>query len=143
MRVGKGLSADDAKEVADFISNHRSLQRVMLSGNNLGSHGADNLAPAIANSRISRVDFRHNSLLDEGATSMCDALSSSTYLRRLDLSGNSIGIPGSRGVSRLLAKSTSIERLDMRNNPIMDEGVAAMAAVLSRGTTGLRRVSVF
>ena len=91
-RVGKGLLPDDMTEIAAYVSAHPKVERLFLSGNNLGLAGARLLSALLHDSklRLQRLDLRHNNLGDDGCSALAAAVADNATLSRIDLSANGI-----------------------------------------------------
>ena len=69
---------------------------------------------------------KKNSIGDEGATALAEALKVNTTINDMYLGKNSIGDEGATALAEALKVNTTITTLDLRNNSIGDEGKVAV-----------------
>lgn len=103
-RVGKGMQAEDMREIAQHVDRHPSVERLFLSGNRLGAEGGRVVAGLLRGGaqNLVRVDLRHNVLGDEGCIPVLEALPHHPALSRVDLSANAITSASSQALAQVV-----------------------------------------
>jgi Ran GTPase-activating protein (RanGAP) involved in mRNA processing and transport len=156
-----GNSIDDAI-MADALKVNTTLARLDLSGNGIGNEGAAALGEAIkvnalkARERYNLIDgegvpalvydlnpsltvlnLGRNSIGDDGAVAMGEALKVDMLLTKLDLNGNRIGNFGAVALGEALTVNSSLTELGLWQNSIGDEGAAVLLKALTECNTTL------
>ena len=134
-RVGKGLQPEDMAEIAAYVLSHPRIERMFLSGNNLGVGGARQLADLLSRStlKLQRLDLRHNNLGNQGCALLMEGLAANESLARLDLSANGLSPAAAGPLAEAVRASRSLVRLDLRHNELGDAGATELAEALRKG----------
>jgi len=142
-RVGKGLMPEDMSDIASYVKAHPRVERMFLSGNNLGLAGAKQLCALLLDPslRLLRLDLRHNNLGNEGCSTLVEAITSNSTLTRIDLSANGITSAAASAIAVMLAKNENVTRLDLRHNDLGDAGAATLASAL-KGRCNLQHLDL-
>ncbi|XP_031513806.1 NLR family CARD domain-containing protein 3 isoform X4 [Papio anubis] len=112
------------------------IQKISLQGNTVRDDGARSMAEALASNRtLSVLHLQKNSIGPMGAQRMADALKQNRSLKELVLSSNSIGDGGSKALAEALKVNQGLESLDLQSNSISDAGVAALMGALCTNQT--------
>ncbi|MFI9630667.1 gala protein [Streptomyces sp. NPDC052042] len=123
----------------------RADGRVDLCKQGLGVAGALRVMPAADRSpHAAHVLLGTNSLGDEGAQAVADALASASAghgLHTVYLGCNRIGGDGATALADALAGDDTVRALWLKRNPVGDAGVRALAAML-RHNTALRSLDL-
>ncbi|XP_026303365.1 NLR family CARD domain-containing protein 3 isoform X4 [Piliocolobus tephrosceles] len=108
----------------------------LLQGNTVRDDGARSMAEALASNRtLCVLHLQKNSIGPMGAQRMADALKQNRSLKELMLSSNSIGDGGSKALAEALKVNQGLESLDLQSNSISDAGVAALMGALCTNQT--------
>jgi Ran GTPase-activating protein (RanGAP) involved in mRNA processing and transport len=96
---------------------------------------ADSLFPIVTVMKpialnITIIDLRYNDLQDDGATKLCDLISSATNLKELNLRSNSIGVQGAKNIRSALKNNSCLEILDISHNSIKTDGSMSLIELL-------------
>ena len=134
-RVGKGLQPEDMAEIASYVLSHPRIERMFLSGNNLGVGGARQLADLLSRStlKLQRLDLRHNNLGNQGCALLMESLAANESLTRLDLSANGLTPAAAAPIAAAVRASRCLVRLDLRHNELGDAGATELADALRCG----------
>ena len=83
-----------------------------------------------------------NSLRDEGAIAVCNALKESkvSKLEELFISNNDIGADGAKAIAAYCAVSASMTALDVQYNSMGDEGNALLREAVNYGHSGFNLI---
>ncbi|MDX2296628.1 MULTISPECIES: gala protein [Streptomyces] len=148
----------DTRPVADDeafpLGTLRADGRVDLCKQGLGPDGAAHLLPAAAGSpHAAHLLLGTNSLGDEGARSIADALTAAHHtdtahahphtpthtpthgIQTLYLGCNRIGPDGVTALADALAEDTTVRALWLKRNPVTATGARALAGLLRRNST--------
>eukprot|EP00002_Diphylleia_rotans_P037753 TRINITY_DN8475_c0_g1_i1.p1 TRINITY_DN8475_c0_g1~~TRINITY_DN8475_c0_g1_i1.p1 ORF type:complete len:1578 (+),score=343.17 TRINITY_DN8475_c0_g1_i1:333-5066(+) len=114
-----------------------ALTRLDLSVNSISDKGAAALATLIESKsmKLAYLELESNMIGPEGATSLCDALSSSNSLISLQLRRNVLGDEGVRMIAHMLCQNDSIQELGLASNQITDEGMRLLALGVERNSS--------
>jgi hypothetical protein len=134
-RVGKGLQPQDMAEIAAFVLSHPRIERMFLSGNNLGVDGARQLAELLSRStlKLQRLDLRHNNLGNQGCALLMESLAANESLTRMDLSANGLTSAAADPIALAVRTSRCLLRLDLRHNELGDSGATELGKALRWG----------
>ena len=86
---------------------------------------------------LETINLSDNTIGDEDAKALADALKTNKTLHTLDLSGNEIGDTGAKALADALKINTTLHALDLGYNSITEEGVKAIAQMLIADNTTL------
>ena len=104
---------------------------VDLSASNLPEDGLLALAEVLkANTELTSLSLRHDSMSDDGVRALADALKINTALTVLLLGFNSIGNEGAKALAGALEVNSALTLLDLDSNAIGAEGASALADAL-------------
>ena len=104
---------------------------VDFSASNLPEDGLLALAEVLkANTELTSLSLRHNSMSDDGVRALADALKINTALTVLLLGFNSIGNEGAKALAGALEVNSALTLLDLDSNAIGAEGASALADAL-------------
>uniref|UniRef100_A0A8C5U5E9 NLR family CARD domain containing 3 n=1 Tax=Malurus cyaneus samueli TaxID=2593467 RepID=A0A8C5U5E9_9PASS len=109
-----------------------------LQHNSIKEDGAAFLAEALlTNHRLVSLHLQKNAIGAQGARKIAEALKQNCSLR--ELSGNSVGDGGSTALAEALRVNHSLQSLDLQSNSISSAGVTALTAALcsNRGLLSL------
>ena len=115
-----GLEPSDAPALCKYIIDNKQLRSIELTKNSLSNEGALQLANALKLSRIEKVDLTYNKISDKGATALNAVFRQNKFLKMVDLDLNEI----SSKTALLLLKSskqTKFERLITVSGNSFDE----------------------
>lgn len=130
------LDAECARQLS-LVLETSTLERLILSSNEIGDPGCAYLGPAMSNNlKLHRLVLMGNMIGDEGAKSLADGLITNHHLRDLDLHDNAITEVGAVHVARLLRYSHHLEHLLVGSNKIGDKGVRVMCAAIKKNHRG-------
>ena len=123
-------------QLVDLLGKHldlSSLTELSLSfDGSAAAVGAESLSQALAaNSSLTNLDLRMNSIGDTGAESLSQALAVNSSLTKLVLCGNSIGDTGAESLSQALAVNSSLTKLVLSGNSIGDTGAEFLSQALA------------
>eukprot|EP01114_Cavostelium_apophysatum_P016456 TRINITY_DN4686_c0_g1_i1.p1 TRINITY_DN4686_c0_g1~~TRINITY_DN4686_c0_g1_i1.p1 ORF type:complete len:285 (-),score=107.29 TRINITY_DN4686_c0_g1_i1:16-870(-) len=101
---GNNVGSEGAQHLAACLTKNKTLQSINLWGNMIGSAGIKAIAEALKSNRtLKEINLRGNNLRDEGAKYLAALFETSSLpLKMLDISGNSIGIDGMRAITGIL-----------------------------------------
>nr|XP_026654657.1 NLR family CARD domain-containing protein 3 [Zonotrichia albicollis] len=111
-----------------------------LQHNSIKEDGAAFLAEALlTNHRLLTLHLQKNAVGAQGARTMAEALKQNCSLRELILSSNSVGDSGSIALAEALRVNHSLQCLDLQSNSISSAGVTALTTALcsNRGLLSL------
>ena len=109
------------------------LTELNLYNKGIGVPGAlvlSSLLPVSAS--LTELNLYDNTLMDEGCTSVCDALrkNKTCKLAKLNIGSNAIDVDGAKSAAAYMAISASLTSLDLYHNSIGDKGVMSLAEAL-------------
>ncbi|KAG0007408.1 hypothetical protein BGZ82_005419, partial [Podila clonocystis] len=104
--------------------NKHHVQHLTIRSDALSSTSArDNVVSSIlANWTLSTLNLSVNSIGDNGAQALSEALKTNSTLTTLNLSGNSIGNNGAQALSEALKTNPTLTTLNLRSNSIRENG---------------------
>ncbi|PVU95931.1 hypothetical protein BB561_001492 [Smittium simulii] len=149
--LGKGLkltTAEDIKVYIEQINNIESLEKIILSGNTIGSEASAELAKILPEKiALKSVDFsdiftgRLREDVKESVQVLCDALLDLPNLQTLNLSDNAFGPTGAESMYNFLASNRALKELYLNNNGLGIQGAKLIAAAfMERHTKHLNNV---
>uniref|UniRef100_A0A8C3JS24 NLR family CARD domain containing 3 n=1 Tax=Calidris pygmaea TaxID=425635 RepID=A0A8C3JS24_9CHAR len=132
------ISNKGAKALARSLMVNRSLMRgrippslTNLQHNTIKEDGATFLADALlTNRRLTTLHLQKNAIGAQGARKIAVALKQNCSLKELILSSNSVGDNGSVALAEALKVNHSLQSLDLQSNSISSTGVTALTAAL-------------
>lgn len=99
----------DIVVIASLITSNKSLQKLVLSDNSIGDHGARSLAEALrTNKSLQKLILHRNNIGNRGARAFAEALPTNCILKELDLSHNVIETNESQALAALRTKNRKI-----------------------------------
>lgn len=148
------MSDDVCKVMFETLSTNAlsNLQKLFLSGNQIGDEGCSALATACTSkgtafARLARLDLDHNRISDDGVSHLATALALGALkgLEKLFLTGNKIGDAGCIAIAEACAKEPTalaqLRDLQIYQNQIGDAGIIALAGVCT-ATAALAKLEV-
>uniref|UniRef100_A0A8C6J2S6 NACHT domain-containing protein n=1 Tax=Melopsittacus undulatus TaxID=13146 RepID=A0A8C6J2S6_MELUD len=121
------ISNKGAKALARSLLVNRSLTALDLRNNFIGPTGARALFLALL---LSPCSLQHNTIKEEGATFLAEALLTNHRLMTLQLQKNAIGAHGARRIAEALKQNCSLKELILSSNSVGDDGSVALAEAL-------------
>ena len=113
-----------------------SLSSLYLSSNSIGDEGANSLAQALrVNNSLSSLVVSKNSVGDEGANSIAQSLRDNTSLSSLVLQSNFIGNEGADSLAQALRVNATISSLDLSRNSVGAKGANSLAQSLKENSS--------
>jgi len=108
-----------------------------------GARG-DMLSTIMANSALRTFDLERNSVGDNGALALSEALKTNSTPTTLNLMRNWIGDNGAQGLSEALKMTNStLTTLNLRHNLMEDHGAQALSEVLKTNSTLTSKIGAF
>ncbi|MGW4231109.1 gala protein [Streptomyces sp. NPDC004980] len=138
----QGLGAAGAARVMPALVRSAHATHVLLGTNSLGDEGARSVADALRGGRhaLRTVYLGCNRIGAEGAAALADALSEDDTVRALWLKRNPLGDAGVRVLARMLARNTALRTLDLVNSGITAAGLEVLLGVLSERKRPVERL---
>jgi Ran GTPase-activating protein (RanGAP) involved in mRNA processing and transport len=119
--VGWKKETELEKSVKRLKANDPSLTELNLYYNSIGDDGAKAIAEALKdNTVLTTLYLGYNSIGDDGAKAIAEALKVNTVLTSLDLRSNLIGDDGAKAIAEALKDNYVLTTLDLDNNRIGD-----------------------
>jgi Ran GTPase-activating protein (RanGAP) involved in mRNA processing and transport len=109
------------------------ISAIDVSCESIGPAGAKVIGEAFrtsVNGVLTSLNLWHNSIGDEGAEAIGDALRVNGVLTSLDLYDNRFGVEGGKAIAAALRVNSVLTLLNLRFNQIGDEGAKAIADAL-------------
>ena len=125
------ISTEGMITLASGLAAVESLKSLHLAHNNIDDEGLKALAVCLPNNKnLERLNlWRHGSFSAIGLRRLSDVIPTVLNLRELDFRGNSINDEGLQALAEGLRKNCTLERLDLASNEIgSDEGLRALVA---------------
>ena len=130
---GNGINDTNIDAVLAIVTCSKSLAKLDLRYNDLGSKGIQTLCEAISDGQCDKLSCIHlegNKVGDNGCQYLAEVLSKSN-ISELYLGDNGIGPAGAAHLADALAKDdTKLEKLFLEGNQIKAEGAEALAVAL-------------
>uniref|UniRef100_A0A663FCJ1 NLR family CARD domain containing 3 n=1 Tax=Aquila chrysaetos chrysaetos TaxID=223781 RepID=A0A663FCJ1_AQUCH len=122
------ISNKGTKALARSLMVNRSLTVLDLRSNSVGPTGAKGLprTPSL----LSPCSLQHNTIKEDGATFLAEALLTNHRLTTLHLQKNAIGARGARKIAEALKQNCSLKELTLSSNSVGDNGSVALAEAL-------------
>lgn len=123
--------------LASALPSLPSLTAIAVGFNDIGDAGARALALAIPQSRVARLDLRHNHIGPDGARHLAAAAApAASPLRSISFQHNRLGSAGVSAVARALASpGCPLLHLELGNNEMLPSGAKALVAALRSNAT--------
>jgi Ran GTPase-activating protein (RanGAP) involved in mRNA processing and transport len=119
------------KYVKRLKANDPNLTELDLYNNSIGNDGAKAIAEALkVNTVLTRLDLDTNSIGNDGTKAIAEALKVNTVLTTLSLQSNSIGNDGAKAIAEALKRNTVLTTLNLGYNSIGNDGAKAIAEAL-------------
>lgn len=118
-----------AQGLAKALPNMR-VTTLDLTGNYIGDAGAQALAQVLPDTKVTTLKLRLNDIRKAGAEALAQALPNAR-VTTLDLNGNKIGAAGAQALAKVLPH-TQVKVLNLRWNCIGERGAQALAHALPR-----------
>jgi Ran GTPase-activating protein (RanGAP) involved in mRNA processing and transport len=131
-----GFGQDGAASLAMVLRHNYTLQELSLPGNGIGDDGALVIAKELegANSTLERIVLSWNDIGPVGASGLAKALTKNAKLTHVDLSSNRMGSEGAKDLADCLLYNLVLEELILNHNEIEDDGAFALAMALGQLT---------
>ena len=101
-----------------------SLNKLIMSGCELGISGVDSIGMLLCHSTITAIDLGWNSIGDAGVEKLVEHLKSNKTVKHLDLWNNDITSYGANHLIKLFYfNHTTLSSIELSRNPLKDEGV--------------------
>jgi len=115
-----GINDEFLANLIDAVKGYQRLELLDLSSNNFGTEGCKILSTLIkdANSSLCTLALDRNSIDNNGATILANALVNNTHLEELHLDGNQIAKDGWEAFSRVLCNTTTINDTYLSNHTL-------------------------
>ena len=138
--AGSDFDGESMRRLVDEWQHESAVEAIWLKRNQLSLSGAQQVARLLSSpmcGRLRILDVDNTGLLDEGATTVFDALQQNQSVRHLYISGNGIGPEGAKSAARYLEhvranypRVKGLRSLFLSVNRIGDEGIIALAGAL-------------
>ncbi|KAL0238607.1 hypothetical protein GEMRC1_013080 [Eukaryota sp. GEM-RC1] len=126
----------DNRSLRKELERFNSWNKLKPSFNSIGNEGAIALAEALkVNSTVTRINLEFNSIGNEGAIALAEALKVNSTVTRINLEYNSIGKEGAIALAEALKVNSTVTKFDLWRNSIGDEGAVALADALKVNST--------
>ena len=114
------ITDEQIMPMIDAIRGHRSLKKLILHSNSIGSAGCEVLSRLLhdPNCNLHTLDLRANRINNDGATTLANALLNNTKLRNINLRGNPINQSVVGNFNNLLCNMTSINSIYSSNHTL-------------------------
>jgi Ran GTPase-activating protein (RanGAP) involved in mRNA processing and transport len=110
---------------------NRVLTKLELGNNSIGDNGAKAIAEALkVNAVVTELGLNANNIGPEGAIAIAEALKVNAVVTTLNLMYNSIGAEGAKAIAEALKVNAVVTTLYLYGNSIGDEGAIAIAEAL-------------
>ncbi|KAL0238188.1 hypothetical protein GEMRC1_012661 [Eukaryota sp. GEM-RC1] len=107
------------------------VSTIYLDNNSIGNEGAIAIAEALkVNSSVSTINLYNNSIGPEGAIAIAESLKVNSSVSEIYLWDNSIGNEGAIAIAEALKVNSSVSTINLQNNSIGPEGAIAIAEAL-------------
>jgi hypothetical protein len=128
----KGLQPADAILIGSDLQFMALVTTLSLWDNSIGDEGAKAIAEALkVNEVVTTLDLRGgNNIGDEGAIAIAEALKVNAVVTTLSLGSNNIGDEGAIAIAEALKANAVVTILSLGGNSIGDEGAIAIAEAL-------------
>ena len=116
-----GLTAQEAVAISDMMI---CLEKLNISYNNLGDHGAELLSEGITNTKTLRVlNISKNNIGPSGITAIANALTNNTSLEELYMIDNAIGQDGATAIAKAITNNKTLKKLSLGDDTMDKESV--------------------
>ena len=143
------IGADGAKAIADGLLGGMPLEKLNISGNDIGHEGIDHIARALKNIKttfwgtLKMLDVSSNNLGRKGAKAMATCLANNKTLEQLNLSWNNLGQMktvekdpiGIKVISNAMRRNKYLKVLDLSGNNISNRGATFISEMLLENKT--------
>ena len=100
------------------------LEKLYISRNKLGDHGAELLSEEITKIKTLRVlDIGGNNIGPSGTTAIANALTNNTSLEELYMTGNAIGRDGATAIAKAITNNKTLKKLSLAAHTMDKESV--------------------
>ncbi|MFA5584325.1 MAG: hypothetical protein WDA09_08930 [Bacteriovoracaceae bacterium] len=131
---------DDEKTsiIANFLTNHQTIEYFDLRGNLIGDEGAiavGNLLGTNSTPKLKTLDLSGNQIGERGATALAEGLSKNTSVKHVILYDNKFGPSGATSLAEMLKSNSTIKEFFVGGNQIGDEGASSFGDMLQTNST--------
>ena len=132
-------SEELAPALTFIISDNKSMESLLLSGNNLNDDSVIKIAQSLCkHTKLKIINLRSNNITEKSAEALASIISSNTGLEQLYLGNNTMQL-GVITVSTALKSISSLKVLDLENNNIPEEAVDELSAAI-RANSSLEKM---
>lgn len=117
--------------ISSALNNNKTIRQLNLSWNKIGPISCMELAKPLSTSSLIKLNIAYNSIKDQGAEAIAEALFSNYSLEYLDLSYNSISANGTYVLANSLKINPYLKVLDLSGNSIGLIGGFAIISTLN------------
>ena len=117
--------------LAEGIACSKTLRRLGLKGNQLGTTGTQTLASAIIKSSLHSVSLYDNNIQQSGAQALGLAIQMAPHLQELQLGSNNVGPQGCHSLAEGIKQSAVFRTLGIMCNGVGAEGAKSLAEALA------------
>ncbi|TPX31734.1 hypothetical protein SmJEL517_g05005 [Synchytrium microbalum] len=111
------IGDDGVMELAQFLTEDKFLETIILKSNNIASDGGSALAHALTlNDHVKELDLSNNDIGKGGGMDLASMLQLNTTLRTLNLSGCSLTLDPLIALATVLRNNATITVLDLSDN---------------------------
>ena len=122
-------------DIAAVISCNTKLEEFDISGNNLATRGAINIAVALQSIvTLKKLCLRNNNITHQVAKYIVGAITCNTNLQEFNISGNNLQASGASVIAKGLQKLSKLTKLYIDSNDITDEAADDIATAIARNT---------
>lgn len=136
------LGSEGAAYLANVLKGNYTLRELDLEGNQIGPDAASMLVEQLAenNRTLECINLAWNELGEHGANELADALKKNESITNIRLDGNMIGSGGAISLAKALDYNLTLSSMTLTNNQIEDAGAFAFASALGKPTCRLQTV---
>ena len=114
-----GLTAQEAVAISDMMI---CLEKLDISGNKLGDHGAELISKGIKITKTLRVlNISDNNIGPSGTTAIANALTKHTSLEELYMDDNTVRQDGATAIAKAITKNKKLKTLSLYGDYTMDK----------------------
>ncbi|KAG0276698.1 hypothetical protein BGZ95_007162 [Linnemannia exigua] len=131
-----GIGRDELGKITHILKTGSTLTTLNLTGNSIKQNGAMDLSDALMfNSTLTTLDLSNNWIKENGAVALSEALKTNFTLTTLNLSYNSIRDSGAVALSGALNTNSTLTTLNLTGNTIGNKGTVALSEALKTNLT--------
>ena len=124
-----------AHDIGTVISCNTGLQEIDISGNNLRTRGAINIAVALRSIvMLTKLCISNNNITHHAANDIAIAITCNIHLQHLSIDGNDLISAGATIIAKSLQNISTLAKLYINNNKIIFTAADDIAAAVSSNT---------